>query len=222
MMKTGEEERLRWFRAFIPLYERAAPVVHQIANLDKLAVGELPVGSYTFVESNLTVLPILKAVGKLPTPEDKELASIQRESEIALSSCIKTAEAAAKYVELRERGMKDQVALSTIISSTVLAHEYIESVSKKLEILKPRMSNLEAKFKLGLVSSEIHLEEKKAPSENVTSPAGPQLAIDKTANGIKRGLDKLGDALVFPVEKMVRYAGRFKTANRKKGRRHHT
>ncbi len=208
------EERLRWFHTFIPLYEKAAPVLRQIANIETLAAGELPVSPYTMAASSLTLRPILEAVRKVHEPKREELGGIQKEFEIALSNCIKVAEAAEKYVELRERGIEDQVVLSTIISSTVLAHEYIESVSRKLEILKPQASNPEAIVKL--------LKEKKAPSKNGTPPAGPQLAIDKAADGIELGLDKLGDALVFPIEKMFRYAGRPKNANRRKPRRHRT
>ena len=202
------EERLRWFYRFMPLYEKAAPVLCQIANVDKLTAGELPVSPYTLASSNLTLRPILEAVKKLHEPKEKRVGYIQKEFEIALFSSIKVAEAAEKYVELRESGIEDRIALGTIISSTVLAHEYIESVSRKLEILKSQASNLEAMVEF--------LNEKKAPSKDVAPRAGPQLAIDKAADGIERGLDRLGNALTFPIEKIVRYAGRLKTANRKK------
>jgi hypothetical protein len=132
MTKTTEDKRLRWFQTFMPLYEKAVPIVRQIANIETLSAGELPVSPYTIVESNLTLMPILKAVKKMPKPKNTELAGIQREFEVTLSSCIKAAEAAAKYIELEERGIEDRAALGTIINSTVLAHEHIESVSKRL------------------------------------------------------------------------------------------
>jgi hypothetical protein len=210
------EERLRWYQAFILLYEKAVPIIRQITDLETLAAGELPVTLYTLAESNLTLRPILEAVRKVHEPKEVEFVSILKEFEIALSSCVKVAEAAEKYIELRERGIEDQAMLSTIISSIVLAHEYIESASKKLEILKPRVSDLGTSFELGVLPPEIYLKEMKSPSENVSPPAGPQLAIDKAADSLERGLHKLGDALVFPIERISRYARRFQPVNRKK------
>ena len=212
-MKTAEE-RLRWFDKFMPLYEKAVPVLRQIANIETLAAGELPVSPYTLAASSLTLRPILEALRKVNEPKREEFGGIQKEFEIALSNCIKVAEAAEKYIELRECGIEDQVVLSTIISSTVLAHEYIESVSRKLEILRSQASDPEAMVKF--------LNDKQAPSNKVSPSEGPQLAIDKAADGIERGLDKLGDALVFPIEKMFRYAGRPKNAKRRKPRQHRT
>jgi hypothetical protein len=210
-MMITVEERLRWFQIFMPLYEKAAPLVRRIANIEMLGAGELPVSPYTLVESNLTLRPILQALKKIPEPKEKDLVSIQTELETALSSCIKAAEAAAKYIDLQGRGIADQVLLGIIINSTVLAHEYIESVSKRLEM--PRMSNLEARLKLGLVPDEEYLKEKETLNKkqkeilnekDVTPPpVRVQSAIDKAANGIERGLDKLGDAIVFPLEKMA-------------------
>jgi hypothetical protein len=209
MMMITVEERLRWFQVFMPLYEKAAPLVRRIANIDTLGAGELPVSPYTLVESNLTLRPILEALKKIPEPREKDLVSIQVEFETALSSCIKAAEAAAKYIDLEGRGIADQVLLGTIINSTVLAHEYIESVSNRLET--PNMSNLEAILKLGLIPDEEYLKESPNKKEqeilnekDVTPPpVQVQSVIDKAANGIERGLDKLGDAIIFPLEKMA-------------------
>lgn len=193
----------------MPLYEKAAPLVRRIANIDTLGAGELPVSPYTLVESNLTLRPILEALKKIPEPKEKDLVSIQVEFETALSSCIKAAEAAAKYIDLEGRGIADQVLLGTIINSTVLAHEYIESVSKRLET--PSISNLEAILKLGQVPDEEYLKEtiskkeKEILNEKDVTPPPVQMrsVIDKAANGIERGLDKLGDAIIFPLEKMA-------------------
>jgi hypothetical protein len=112
-------------------------------------------------------------------------------------------------------------AISKISAVKIALDTSIKTKIGDLEVFEPPASNLEARFKLGLVPPEIYLKEKRATSENVTKPAGPQLAIDKAADGIERGLDKLGDALVFPIEKLVRYSSRFKAVNRKKERRYH-
>ncbi len=109
-------------------------------------------------------------------------------------------------------------AISRLSALKITIEKDLENKLGDLEIFEPGINNLEARFKLGLIPVETYLKEK----ENVTPPAGPQLAIDKAADGIELGLDRLGDALVFPMEKMARYAGRFRSVNRKKGRRHHT
>jgi hypothetical protein len=132
MMAKIIQERLKWFRAFIPLYERAEPLVKHITNLNKLRTGELPVSPALLVESNLTLRPILSAVSKLQKPKEKELASMQREFALALSHCIKASEWAEKYLNYSGYGMDRQMMLSMVINATVVAHEYIESVSKKL------------------------------------------------------------------------------------------
>ncbi len=129
-MTKAVKEKLKWFQTFIPLYERSEPLVRHITNLAKLQAGELPVSPGLLVESNLTLRPILAAVTKMRKPKEKELASIQHEFAIALSNCIKASEWADKY--LNYDGMDRQMMLSMVINATVLAHEYIESVSKKL------------------------------------------------------------------------------------------
>jgi hypothetical protein len=132
MMMKAVKERLRWFQTFMPLYERADPLVRHITNLEKLQAGELPVSPGMLVESNLTLRPILAAISKLHKPKEKELAAIQREFEMALSNCIKAAEWAEKYINYGGHSMDGQMLLSMVINATVLAHEYIESVSKRL------------------------------------------------------------------------------------------
>lgn len=135
MAKTAAEERLKWFKSFLPLYEKAAPIIMYIADPEKLRSGELPVSLDTIMASSLTLRPVLGAVRKLRKPKDKQLADIQKGFEVALSSCIKAAEASASYMRAQERGLDIWSLLSTIISSIVLAQEYMDSVSKVFEPL---------------------------------------------------------------------------------------
>ncbi len=180
-MKAAEE-RLTWLRTFVPLYEKAAPIVSQITNLEMLAAGELPVNPYTLAVSNLTLRPILEAVRRLREPKEQEYSGIQREFEIALSSSIKAASAAEKYIELRDDGIDGQAQLSTVISSMVLAHEYMESVAKKMAVLKGEASDLDAVSSLGLRPPRTGSEKRKAPGKGTVPPAGPQLAIDNDSH----------------------------------------
>ena len=212
------EERLIWFKSFMPLYEKAAPLIRYITNLEKLQAGELPLSFHTLLESNLTLRPILDSVRRMHKPNEKQLAIIQREFEIALSNCIKAAESASKYVRLEEHSIDSRTLLSTIINSTVLAHEYIESVSKRLET--PSMTILDAEPEPGLVPVEEHPKKGESPAKDVTQPpAALQLAINKAASGIEHGLNRLGDAMTLSMEKMAKYAERLKTINRKKRKR---
>ena len=132
MVTKIARERLRWFQAFMPLYERASPLVLRIADLKRFEVGELPVSPDMLAVSRLTLQPILNAVRRMPNPKDKELATIHREFELALLNCIKAAEWAEKYLNPRHHNVDIDVLLGTVINYTVLAHEYIESVAKKL------------------------------------------------------------------------------------------
>ena len=217
MVNTGKEA-LRWFETFVPLYEKAASLVRHIADIEALKAGRLPTSLYALVESNLTLGLILQVVRKMPKPEEKELASIQQEFQIALSSCIKAAETAAKYVELVERGIEDRALLNIVINSTVLAHEYIESVSTRLEVIRRRMSDLPAKSEPEMVVED-YLKAKKTPRVNIAPPPPrPQLYIDRIAVGVEHGLDRLGDAMIFSIDKIARYARRLKTRNRKRGK----
>jgi hypothetical protein len=132
-MKKTVKDRLSWFQTFMPLYERAAPLVQHIANLQRLEAGIFPVSPGMLVESSLTLRPILDNVRKMPKSKEKELVIIQREFEIALYNCVKAAEWAEKYINRFSYGMDDKMLLNMVINTTVLAHEYMESVSKRLD-----------------------------------------------------------------------------------------
>ena len=207
MRKTvAEEEKLKSFNAFTRLYEKAAPIVRHIANLNTLREGKLPLSPYALVESSISLKMILYTLRKIPEPKDKELSSIQRDLETALSSCIKAAEQTEKYSELGGSSIKGQLLLSTIINSTVLAHEYIESVSKRLEIIAPRMSTLEIAHEIKPASVEIDSKDGMTLDKDIISPGvKPISIIDKTANYIVSGLDKLGDIIIFPIKILVSF-----------------
>jgi hypothetical protein len=223
MMKiVNDKERLRWVQTFVTLYDQAIPVVRNIANLEMLNAGEFPVNTYTVLESDLTLRPIIRALKKMHEPANTELADIQREFKIALSSCIKAADVSIRYIEERRRGHKSQELLNDIINATVLANEYIESVSKRLEIISPKTSDLEAGLNLRPVLVEEQLQQRKILDKGAIPSSERQSVIVKIANCIEYGLDKLGDALIFPIEKTVAtYKWMSRTVNRVVKRRNH-
>ena len=132
MTTKAVKERIRWFQTFISLYNKAEPLVRHITDLEKLRAGELPVSPGILVESNVTLRPILAAVRKMTKPDNKELATIQREFEMALFNCIKASEWAEKNMNYRSHHIDGQASLNMVINATVLAHEYMESVSRRL------------------------------------------------------------------------------------------
>ena len=75
--------------------------------------------------------------------------------------------------------------------------EGTEDKRLELEILESEMTILEASVLLGLTPEE-------ASGEGVVpAPVGLQSVVDKTADYIESGLDKMGDGMIFPIEKMV-------------------
>lgn len=99
----------------------------------------------------------------------------------------------------------------------------LQSKIGDLEIFKPRMSNLEARFKLGLVPVETYLKQQGVLNKDVPpAPRGLQSIINKAADGIEFGLDKIGDGIIFSANKIVNVcAAIFKTVNRKEKKRHY-
>jgi hypothetical protein len=62
-----------------------------------------------------------------------------------------------------------------------------------------RISNLEARFKLGLVAPETYYEHKDNVNEtDELNQPKLQAVVDNTANGIEFVLDKIGDGMIFP------------------------
>jgi hypothetical protein len=131
-MTNAVKERLDWFHRFMPLYERAAPLIRHIANLNRLQSGELPASPEGIIEIGILLRPVLVAVRKISKPKEKELVAIQKEFELALNNCIKAAEWTEKYIKRCDYSADGSVFLNLVINATVMAHEYIESVSKKV------------------------------------------------------------------------------------------
>jgi len=229
-----EEEELKSFSRFLMLFDRAAPIIRYIANLEDLKHGEIPVSPYMLLESNLTLKMILQAVRKLPDVKDKDFIALQKEFDTALSNCIRAAEATEKYVAMG-RSEKAKFLLAIIINSTVMAHEYIDSVSEKINLystkihLEETLSRLAKEGKKEAPTSpskdtarmkdevpplpvKTFLKEKEKSNHKIIieqrkiekGPATPQSLVDETASAIEKGLDKIGDFIIWPLEKLDR------------------
>ena len=114
-------------------------------------------------------------------------------------------------------------AISKISTLKTAPADALESNSEELEVFKSEMTNLDARFKLGLVSVEAYLEQKEALAKARALPPGQlQSIIDKAADCIEFGLDKMGDGIIFPAEKIIDACSvMFKKVNRRAKRRHH-
>jgi len=106
-------------------------------------------------------------------------------------------------------------AISKISTLKTAPADALESNSEELEVFKSEMTNLDARFKLGLVSVEAYLEQKEALAKARALPPGQlQSIIDKAADCIEFGLDKIGDGTIFPAERIGNACTAiFKTAN---------
>jgi len=79
----------------------------------------------------------------------------------------------------------------------------LESKIGQLEGTKSEMSGWESRLESGLVPAEIRLKAKEVVHQGVTpAPRSPQAIIDKAADYIEFGLDKIGDVIIFPAERI--------------------
>ncbi len=124
-------ERLIWFRTFMPLYERAAPLIRHVTDIGR---GSLP-GLDVVIDSAITFRRVLDCVKKTPEPKEKELRAAKRDFEYALTHCIRASESAAKYLRLGGHTVSGQVQFTTAANSLVLGREYIESVTAQVDRL---------------------------------------------------------------------------------------
>jgi hypothetical protein len=80
-------------------------------------------------------------------------------------------------------------------------------ITNGLNVLEPEINNLKARFKLGILPVDLKVKHQDILIEEVESrpyeTGKVQAAVDKTAGGIEYVLDKLGDALIFPIVVIV-------------------
>ena len=75
--------------------------------------------------------------------------------------------------------------------------------TEEFEVYDPAIGNLEARFMLGLVEAGTYsIPENDSESNLAPETEKFQRIIDKAASGIEFGLDKLGDGMVYPIEKI--------------------
>jgi hypothetical protein len=229
-----EEEGLKAYSRFLVLFDKAAPIIRYIANLEDLRHGEIPVSPYMLLESNLTLKMILQALRKMPESKDRDFIVLLKEFYTALSNCIRAAEASEKYVAMG-RSEKAKFLLNTIINCSVMAHEYINSVSEKIKLYSTKIHLEEAMSRIKLEDAKAaaagpasppvkakkeepplpvktFLKEKEKTNHKIIvekrkltrEPKTPQGVVNGTADAIEKGLDKIGDLIIWPIDAIDR------------------
>lgn len=133
-MANDVRRDIEWLQAFLNLYEKASPLIRHITNLERLKAGELPVSPAVLVESKLTLLPVLSALGKMRKPRKSGLAGLKEQFKTVLVHCIRAADHAERY--LNYAGNVDRHALlGMMINAMVLASEYNTSLSARMDAL---------------------------------------------------------------------------------------
>lgn len=199
MAKTvTEEERQKAYETLVSLYDKAEPIIKRVSDLNTFNYGELPLNPYMLVEAGITLRMVLDALKKMSLRGDSEMGIIRQEFETALTNCIKAADATEQYVELSGTS-KSGLILNTIVTSTVMSKEYIESVARRLAAMKDIITPEAAPQKQPVIKDEAPRRE-KVKQEKV-KPAAKQ--PEKKRGGIIRALDKIGDVIIFPIVKLA-------------------
>jgi hypothetical protein len=134
-LSSEVRERLTWFQCFMPLYEKADPIIRAITSIQLEEDGEVPLSPELLAECSMTLSFIRRAVRELPDPGHKELRGVKREFENALASCMKAGETISRNTNFGRSSAMERIRLIGLLNSIVLAHEYIESVSRRLNPL---------------------------------------------------------------------------------------
>jgi hypothetical protein len=126
-----------------------------------------------------------------------------------LVSDLEKLKAEASAIEAQYNILKDDYskmcedAISRITAVKTALEKDIESKVGDLEVFQSEMSNLEARFKLGLVPPETYSKEKEAPAKDVTPSARPELTRDKSMDLLELGLNGIGDGIIWLGERMI-------------------
>lgn len=132
MKETDRKEAERWLQAFMPLYEQATTITHNIAQVN---ADGLPTDLTTLREINAKLPPILKSAKEMPKPKDKELRRLKKDFRLTLDACIKASKWRAKLSQKPNR-----VRFSVTVFWTSLANSFMESLSKRLASLSEHLN----------------------------------------------------------------------------------
>jgi len=141
--------------------------------------------------------------------EALKVTYLAKEKAELLVSDLEKLKAEASAIEAQYNILKDDYskmcedAISRITAVKTALEKDMESKVGDLEIFQSGISNLEARFKLGLVPPEPYSKEKGAPAKDVTPSARPKLTRDKPVDLLELGLNGIGDGIIWLGERMI-------------------
>jgi dynactin complex subunit len=142
--------------------------------------------------------------------EALKVTYLAKEKAELLVSDLEKLKAETSAIEAQYNILKDDYskmcddAISRITAVKTALEKDIESKVGDLEVFQSGISNLEARFKLGLVPPETYSKEKKTlAKKDVTPPARPKPARDKQMDLLELGLDGIGDGIIWLGERMI-------------------
>ena len=141
--------------------------------------------------------------------EALKVTYLAKEKAELLVSDLEKLKAEASAIEAQYNILKDDYskmcedAISRITAVKTALEKDIESKVGDLEIFQSGISNLEARFKLGLVPPETYSKEKEAPGGDATPPARPKLTRDKPVDLLELGLNGIGDGIIWLGERTI-------------------
>ena len=135
MDRAGRVERDPWLEAFVPLYEKGAPLIQRVVERSS---DDLPADLRTLVDAYMQLRPVLERAKSLPKPKQREFRRIQKDFEKVLSRCISAGGIGVKMLDDLSHGAP-QVAIrmrfATIVGHTEQARIYYESLYKQMASL---------------------------------------------------------------------------------------
>jgi hypothetical protein len=199
MAKTATaDERQKAYETLVSLYDKAEPIIKRVSDLNTFKYGELPLNPYMLVEAGITLRMVLDALKKISLHGDSEMGTIRHEFEIALTNCIKAADATEQYVELSGTSRSGMI-LNTIVTSMVMSNEYIQSVARRLTSIKDIDTPKATPQKQPVIKDEAPRREKAKQKKDKPTAKEPE----KKRGGLIRALDKVGDVIIFPIVKLA-------------------
>jgi len=131
MKEVDREEAERWLKTFMSLYDQAATLTQNIAQVD---ADGLPTDLTALKEIGIKLPPILKSVKEMPKPKGKELRRLKKDFKLTLDACISASKWGIKHSQKPNR-----VRFSVTVFWTSLAISFTESLSKRLALLSEHL-----------------------------------------------------------------------------------
>ena len=142
----------------------------------------------------------------------EEISEIEARYEVLKADYADICQSAIVKISVLKDGLESEVESG----EEKVSVEVERSGADTADILKPTISNREARIKLGIYLDNAPRNREYSPAIAFNKPNKAQFAVDKVADGIEFGLDKIGDAIIFIGECIMKlFTVPFKLITRK-------